>query len=272
MTYINIITGGFDQIGSNTVRFIHEASKSGQLHVMLFDDPLIQTLSGAKPVFPLAERMYFIENIRYVDGVHIISRLDQLEEIQSLIGCHPDSWISLSSDQLPKYKHYAKKNGINHHIIQDDFLSGYPEHDYDLSSSGNRKVFVTGCFDWFHTGHIRFFEEAAGYGDLYVIIGHDKNLEKLKGSGHPMFPENERKYMAGSIRFIKQALISTGHGWMDAEPEIERIKPDVYVVNEDGDKDIKRRYCESHGLDYIVLKRTPKPGLQKRTSTDLRGF
>ena len=133
-------------------------------------------------------------------------------------------------------------------------------------------MLVAGCFDWFHSGHVRFFEEASDYGDLYVVLGHDKNLEELKGPGHPMFPEEERKYLAGSIRFVKQALISSGHGWLDAEPEIQKIKPDGYVVNEDGDKDVKRQYCEENGIEYIVLKREPKPGLRRRTSTDLRGF
>ena len=87
-----------------------------------------------------------------------------------------------------------------------------------------------------------------------------------------MFPEDERRYMAQSIRFVTQALVSTGHGWMDAEPEIERLKPDAYAVNEDGDVQEKREFCEQHGLEYIVLKREPKPGLTRRCSTDLRGF
>ena len=59
---------------------------------------------------------------------------------------------------------------------------------------------------------------------------------------------------------------------MDAEPEIERTAPDIYVVNEDGDKPEKRAFCAEHGLEYVVLKRTPKDGLSKRSSTDLRGF
>jgi hypothetical protein len=67
-------------------------------------------------------------------------------------------------------------------------------------------------------------------------------------------------------------LISSGNGWLDAEPEVRHIKPDYYVVNEDGDKDEKRQYCEQKGIEYIVLKRKPKPGLTRRTSTDLRGF
>lgn len=78
--------------------------------------------------------------------------------------------------------------------------------------------------------------------------------------------------MVQSIRYVKQALISSGHGWMDAEPEIAIIKPDIYAVNEDGDRPEKRMFCESHGLEYIVLKRSPKAGLPRRQSTALRGF
>ena len=43
-------------------------------------------------------------------------------------------------------------------------------------------------------------------------------------------------------------------------------------MNEDGDKGGKREYCEKHGIEYLVLKRTPAPGLPKRNSTNLRGF
>jgi hypothetical protein len=59
---------------------------------------------------------------------------------------------------------------------------------------------------------------------------------------------------------------------MDAEPEIALIQPDVYAVNEDGDIPEKREFCRAHGLEYVVLKRTPKEGLPRRQSTDLRGF
>ena len=105
-----------------------------------------------------------------------------------------------------------------------------------------------------------------------MVVGHDENVRLLKGDGHPMFPEDERRYMVGSIRFVKQALISSGSGWMDAEPEIESIQPDIYAVNEDGDKPEKREFCEEHGLEYAVLKRTPAAGLPRRESTHLRGF
>lgn len=59
---------------------------------------------------------------------------------------------------------------------------------------------------------------------------------------------------------------------MGAAPEIAVLKPDVYAVNEDGDVAQKREFCLQHGIKYVVLKRTPKPGLPSRSSTALRGF
>lgn len=78
--------------------------------------------------------------------------------------------------------------------------------------------------------------------------------------------------MVGSVRYVKECRVTTGTGWMDAEPEVYKIQPDIYAVNEDGDKPEKREFCAKHGLQYVILKRTPKEGLAKRSSTKLRGF
>jgi cytidyltransferase-like protein len=151
-------------------------------------------------------------------------------------------------------------------------LKDFPEPPPMPSAQGRKKIIATGCYDWFHSGHVRFTEEVGAYGDLYVIVGHDANIRLLKGEGHPLLSQEERRYVVGSIKFVKQALISSGEGWLDADPEIKTLKPDAYAVNEDGDKGGKREYCEKNGIEYLVLKRTPAPGLPQRSSTDLRGF
>jgi cytidyltransferase-like protein len=133
-------------------------------------------------------------------------------------------------------------------------------------------VLATGSFDWLHAGHLRFFEESAALGELTVVVGHDANIRLLKGEGHPRFGQEERLFMVSAVRAVSQALISTGTGWLDAAPEIERLQPDIYVVNEDGDKPEKSAFCRDHGIRYVVLKRAPKPGLPRRSSTELRGF
>lgn len=93
-----------------------------------------------------------------------------------------------------------------------DFRTFQPE--VSLVNSTRKKVIVTGCFDWLHSGHIGFFEEVSELGDLYVVVGHDANARLLKGEGHPLFSQKERRYMVQSIRFVRQALISSGNGWM----------------------------------------------------------
>ena len=44
----------------------------------------------------------------------------------------------------------------------------------------NLKVFVSGCYDMLHSGHVAFFQEAARLGDLYVGLGNDENIFRLK--------------------------------------------------------------------------------------------
>ncbi|MDE6511359.1 MAG: adenylyltransferase/cytidyltransferase family protein, partial [Muribaculaceae bacterium] len=37
-----------------------------------------------------------------------------------------------------------------------------------------KRVFVSGCYDMLHSGHVAFFKEASRYGELYVGIGSDR--------------------------------------------------------------------------------------------------
>jgi cytidyltransferase-like protein len=187
-------------------------------------------------------------------------------------GVTPQAWVDEEGSACQARQAFCQNQGIEYCVLPAARLAGFPEPPPMLSLPGRKKVMATGCYDWFHSGHVRFTEEANTYGDLYLVVGHDANIRLLKGEGHPLFGQEERRYAVGSIRFVKQALISTGNGWLDAEPEIQRIKPDAYIVNEDGDKGGKREYCERNGIEYIVLKRTPAPGLPPRSSTDLRGF
>jgi len=55
-------------------------------------------------------------------------------------------------------------------------------------------------------------------------------------------------------------------------PSNGKLHLQPYAGNEDGDKPEKRQFCADHGLEYVVLKRLPKPGLPRRESTRLGGF
>ena len=132
-----------------------------------------------------------------------------------------------------------------------------------------KKVFVSGCFDLLHSGHVAFFQEAATYGDLYVAIGSDQTIMELKGRP-TVNTEAERLYMVQSVGCVKQAFISRGSGMLDFIDELQEIKPDIFIVNEDGNLLKKKNLCEELGIQYLVLKREPHPGLIPRSTTELR--
>ena len=136
-------------------------------------------------------------------------------------------------------------------------------------STTPKKVFVSGCYDLLHSGHVEFFRQASQYGDLYVGIGSDKTILHYKNH-RTVYPEQERLFMVKSIRYVKDAVINSGDGVMDFVPTLDIIKPDILLVNSDGDNPDKRRVCEERGIEYIVLPRTPHEGLTARSSTDLK--
>lgn len=131
------------------------------------------------------------------------------------------------------------------------------------------KVFVSGCFDVLHSGHIRFFEEASQYGDLYVSIGSDKTVEELKHR-KTLYNEDERLYMVSSIRYVAKAFIAKGSGKLDFAEELKQIQPDIFFVNSDGDSNEKRAFVEGLGIRYVVSNRIPKDLLPIRSTTAIR--
>ena len=268
-----VVTGSFDNLTSRHVRFLEEASKLGSVHVLLWSDEVMRTLDGTPPRFPQDERFYILQAIRYVTQISLVSSIVGQVALPHLAEIQPDMWVVDETSDSPQKRAYCKRHNLDYHVLDEADLQGYPgPQPTHAGPLQRKKVIVTGSFDWLHSGHIRFFEEASKLGDLYVAVGHDENIRLLKGEGHPMFSQDERIYMVQAIRFVAQALLTSGHGWMDAAPEIARIRPDIYVVNEDGDRPEKQKFCREHGLDYVVLKRTPKDGLPTRESTALRGF
>ena len=267
-----IVAGGFDDIRSNHLRFLEEAARFGELTVLLWPDQTVRELTGHPPIFSEAERRYFLNAVRYVSRVLPATGAVNPDALPDLSDVRPNLWVDGEGPGNEARKAFCRRRGMEYRVLNTERLKGFSEPALLPTTAGRKKVVVTGSYDWFHSGHVRFFEEVSAQGDLYVVVGHDANIRLLKGDGHPLLPQAERRYVVGSIKYVKQALISSGDGWLDADPEIQMLKPDIYAVNEDGDKGGKHEYCKQHGIQYLVLKRIPAPGLPQRSSTDLRGF
>lgn len=133
----------------------------------------------------------------------------------------------------------------------------------------NKKVFVSGCYDLLHSGHVEFFKQASQFGDLYVGIGSDATYLEYKHR-KPMFPQEERLFMVKNVKAVKDAYINEGSGVIDFLPTLDLVKPDIFVVNAEGGSDEKRQLCKERGIEYIELQRTPHEGLQARSSSSLK--
>ena len=132
-----------------------------------------------------------------------------------------------------------------------------------------KKVFVSGCYDMLHSGHVAFFEEAAEYGDLYVGIGSDKTINSLKAR-KTVNSDSERLYMVKALKVVKDAWINKGGGLLDFLDEFKELQPDIFFVNADGHTPDKEKLCREMGIEYIVSKRIPHGNLPARSTTALR--
>ena len=179
-----VTSGGFDDITSRDIRFLEEASKLGELTVLLWPDAVLEKVTGRPPKFPLAERRYFLSAVRYV---HKVVTADASANHQALPkDICANVWADYGAGPDPVREKYARKNKIIYRSFSLDSLKGFSETKPPAVAPRRKKVVVTGCYDWLHSGHVRFFEEVSGYGDLYAVVGHDANIRLLKGEGHPL--------------------------------------------------------------------------------------
>ncbi len=132
-----------------------------------------------------------------------------------------------------------------------------------------RKVFVTGCFDLLHSGHVAFLTEAAQHGDLIVGIGSDENVKNLKGR-YPVYTQQERQYLLESLSCVRKCVVNSGWGVLDFTEELETERPDILFVNEDGNSPEKEELCRARRIEYIISRRIPYGTLPVRSTTALR--
>ena len=94
------------------------------------------------------------------------------------------------------------------------------------------RVWVNGCFDVIHRGHIELFRYAKAQGD-YLIVGIDKDsrISESKGISRPINKLEDRVFVLQSIKYIDE-VVSFGSD-TDLEAQIKLASPDIMVVGDD---------------------------------------
>jgi cytidyltransferase-like protein len=184
-----VVTGAFDDLRSRHLRFLEEAAKPGELTVRLWPDRVVQELTGRPPVFPEAERLYFLNAIRFVSRAIVVTGRVNSDELPEAGGASPNVWVDEAGPGNQLRRAFCRRQGLEYQVLGAEQLNGFPVPEPAPAVPGRKKVVVTGSYDWFHSGHVRFFEEVSAYGDLYVVVGHDANIPR-RSAGISWAPSN----------------------------------------------------------------------------------
>jgi len=121
------------------------------------------------------------------------------------------------------------------------------------------KVFVSGCYDILHAGHVQFFREARARGDHLTVSFASAEVLWLHKQRRSSIPDDHKRALIAAMRVVDDVVIGRGtEEGIDFREDFLRIRPQVLAVTED-DKyaPLKRALCAEVGAQYVVLPKTP---------------
>jgi len=133
-----------------------------------------------------------------------------------------------------------------------------------------RHVFVSGCYDIIHAGHVQFFREAKALGDFLTVSFASEEVLWAHKQRRSSLPDEHKKGILEALEMIDQVVIGKGtdHG-LDFLEDFRRLKPNILAVTEDDQyAEKKRELCAEIGAEYIVLPKTP-PQYEPVSTTQL---
>jgi D-beta-D-heptose 7-phosphate kinase/D-beta-D-heptose 1-phosphate adenosyltransferase len=107
-----------------------------------------------------------------------------------------------------------------------------------------KNVWVNGCFDILHHGHLELLKYASSLGDRVIVgIDSDIRIQSMKGTQRPINKQNFRKEMLESIIYVDKVYIFDSD--YQLSQYIKDLKPHM-VIGDDykGKKIIGSEFCE----------------------------
>lgn len=90
-----------------------------------------------------------------------------------------------------------------------------------------RLVWVNGCWDLLHAGHVHFLRQAASFGDVLVVgVNTDASVSQIKGRRRPIVPMRDRIDILIELECVDYVVPVSALTPIEA---VRDIKPDVVV-------------------------------------------
>ncbi|MEQ9619655.1 MAG: D-glycero-beta-D-manno-heptose-7-phosphate kinase [Deltaproteobacteria bacterium] len=122
-----------------------------------------------------------------------------------------------------------------------------------LRAKGKKVIFTNGCFDLFHTGHLKLLREARKLGDsLVVAINSDDSVKRLKGEGRPYISETDRANLLTAIDCVDFLAVFEEDTPLEI---IKELKPDVIVKGGDYSPEevVGKEFIENRGGEVKII-------------------
>ena len=131
-------------------------------------------------------------------------------------------------------------------------------------------VFVSGCYDILHAGHIQFFREARALGDELTVCFASADVLWAHTRRRGSLPDEHKRAILASVAMVDHVVMGEGaKPGLDFEDHFLRLKPDILAVTDDDQyADIKRELCARVGAKYRLLDKTP-PAAAPVSTTEL---
>lgn len=121
------------------------------------------------------------------------------------------------------------------------------------------RVFVSGCYDIIHAGHIQFFREARALGAHLTVSFASADVLWRHKQRRSSLPDDHKRALLAALDMVDEVVVGAGHEeGLDFKDDFLRLRPDILAVTED-DKygPQKRALCAQVGARYVVLPKTP---------------
>jgi D-beta-D-heptose 7-phosphate kinase/D-beta-D-heptose 1-phosphate adenosyltransferase len=95
-----------------------------------------------------------------------------------------------------------------------------------------RNIWINGCFDVLHRGHIELFKYAKELGGFVIVgIDSDTRVKELKGNSRPINNHDDRKFFLESIEYIDKVVVFGSE--QELKDYVSFFKPRYMIVGSD---------------------------------------